>query len=155
LTTAVDTNILLDMLIPNPRWEESSRAALDLATEEDHAIIGETVFGELAARFDSPGRVQAFLTEVDIEYVPSNRIALYRAGTAWRRYATRRPRGVSCPRCGHRTAVTCSSCGESIATRQHLIADFIVGAHALTHADRLLTRDRGYYRTCFPDLQLV
>ena len=38
---------------------------------------------------------------------------------------------------------------------RRLVADFVIGAHALLHADRLLTLDVRLYKQDFPDLQLI
>ena len=37
--------------------------------------------------------------------------------------------------------------------RERTIPGFIIGSHAVAVADTLLTRDRGFYATCFPELK--
>ncbi|MBN2124195.1 MAG: hypothetical protein JW821_07875 [Deltaproteobacteria bacterium] len=38
------------------------------------------------------------------------------------------------------------------AKRDRIVADFLIGAHALLKADRLPTRDRGFYKDYFKNL---
>ncbi len=154
MITAVDTNVLLDILIPGaPHGDESERALAE-AVRAGAVVISEPAYAELAAHFADRADLDGFLTDTGIRLEPSGAEALHRAGRAWSEYLRRRPAALACPQCGAAQDIHCDRCGASIQPRQHVVADFLIGAHALVHADQLLTRDRGYYATYFPKLRL-
>jgi hypothetical protein len=70
-------------------------------------------------------------------------------------YVENRESKIQCTACGKKMSIICSECKNTISFRQHIISDFIIGAHALIYADLILSRDRGYYKTYFQDLFIV
>ena len=156
MITAVDTNVLLDLLIPGAKHAETSEVMLDQAHRDGRVIAPEVVYAELAASFSAREGLDGFIANTGLEIVPSMLVALFSAGEAWKTYTRRRPRNaVECPDCGRSQEVPCGDCGKPISWRQHMVADFLVGGHALHHADRLATRDLGFYKTYFPTLRLL
>jgi len=122
---------------------------------DDDAISVYGTRTELAAGFDSDQTLVRFLGELGVQLDPFSSEALWHAGQAWRRYTRGRGRQVQCPQCGRRFDVRCPVCRSSIVWRQHVIADFLIGGHAIAQAGALITRDPGYYRTYFPELKLI
>jgi predicted nucleic acid-binding protein len=130
MITAIDTNILLDVLVPNEDFYEASVRALQDAAGEGSLVISDIVYAELCIHFEAQRECDAFLESNEIRVQALVREAHFFASRAWRTY---RQQG------GKRTRI---------------LADFLIGAHAQKQATRLLSRDRGFYRGLFPSLDL-
>lgn len=131
MITAVDTDVLLDVLTADPTFGRASGAALRTAIQNGALIASEVVWAETVAWFSSDEEAARRLDTLRVRLVPSDLSSASAAGVAWRTYR----------RAGGR--------------RNRVIADFLIGAHASTHADQLLTRDRDFYRSRFRKLQIV
>ena len=156
MITAVDTNIFLDLLIPNARFVDASKAKLEKAHGEGELIVCEVVWAELASQFVEQTEIEAFLRDTGIRRVPATEDALFAAGLAWKTHRKRRGDEWRCAACGTvQPEGQCAQCGARLRGRQHIVSDFLIGAHALHQADRLLSRDRGFYATYFGELTLM
>lgn len=155
MITAIDTNILLDILIPDEAHLTSSKKILDEYLSRGQLIICELVYAELASQFSDERELHDFLSDTGIRMMPSNKEILYLAGKAWKEYARNRRIALQCYVCGKAIRITCPECKSVVKFRHHIISDFIIGAHALVHAKLLLSRDRGFYMTYFKDLKLA
>lgn len=131
MRTAVDSSVLLDVVIDDPSFGGRSEAALRSAASEGVLSICECVLAEIRPAF-AAGEIEEFLSDFAIEFTPSSRESALLAGEMFSLHLKRRKR--STPR---------------------IAADFLIGAHALLTADRLLARDRGFYRDYFASLTIV
>lgn len=153
MTAAVDTNILLDILLPDPEFSDTSRAFLERGMKEGAIVMCETVYSELSTFFTRKRELDAFLEDLNITLKSSTRDSLFTAGEAWKEYLRTRDPDIQCTACGNRMKVNCAECGQ-LLTKRHILSDFIIGAHAQVLADTLITRDRGIYKGYFKDLTL-
>lgn len=126
-TTAVDSNILIDIVSADLTHGPSSRAAVERCAREGSLIISPEVVAEFTAGCRSAAEALAILQKLTIEYVDIGESSAAAAGEARGR--------------------------KSRSGR--IIADYLIAGHAAAHADRLLTRDIGFARMNVPGLVVV
>lgn len=154
MTTALDTNVLLALVHDDPEYAQASERAIRTAYREGNLVVTPVVYAELAAdgQFATSDDLDTFLADFGIEMASPTSEALFRAGEAFETYTQRRPGGLQCPGCGTERTASCPDCNRDLTPRQHVAADFVIGGHAATDADALITFDAAFYGTYFPSL---
>ncbi len=132
MKTAVDSNVLIDLIGARTSFTNAAIAALDAARMDGALIVCPVVVAEISGHFPAADALVSVLGQMQIVVDEFSVEALHLAGTVFVRYRQR-----------------------SAKPKVRMLADFLVGAHARHQADTLLTRDRGYYRTYFPKLRVV
>lgn len=91
----------------------------------------DVVWTEARAHFPSVHAFEEAMSRLGVVFDACDRESAEIAGEAWKRYR------------------------EGGGPRSAIISDFLVAGHALSRADRLATRDRGFARVYFARLQIL
>ena len=128
--TVVDSSVLLDVFTEDPSWVDWSQAQLIQAAQRGAIVLNAVVLAEIAPRFSRIEALRSALPSMAIvEEIPLT--AAFLAGHA---------------HAGYR---------HTGGTREAILPDFLIGAHALEGGHSLLTLDDHLYRTAFPHLTVV
>lgn len=138
MTTVVDSNVIVALWDHDDDLNAAAQAALDAALNRGRMVVPAPVFAELMAL---PGRAESFLdtffrdTDVMVDWALDERVWRM-AGRAFQSYAGRRRK-------------------QRGAEPRRILADFMIGAYALSHGFPLLTLDEGLYRAAYSELKIL
>lgn len=127
----IDTNILVDVLEDDPTWADWSIQQLRAQSQIHALLINAVIYAELSLTFSTVEALDKTLDNLGLVIAEIPRPGLFLAGKASVHY---RRRG---------------------GTKNNVLADFFVGAHAAVLECAILTRDPQRYRAYFPSVPLI
>lgn len=137
MKSAIDTNIISALFGGEPSARMVAKGILAGLREEGALVICGVVYAELLAHPRvTPAELSEFLRDTDIEAdFESDHRFWHEIGVRYARYTGRRRRAKT-------------------GSQRRLLADFMIGAHALLRADRLVTFNDADFRADFPELKI-
>jgi len=151
----IDTNPLVYIYRDVFDFGKNYALLLGQLSKRNALLIPKIVYGELSLAFEDEKDLNDFLSDTGIIIGETKPKSYITAAKRWERY--NRHRVLMCAKCGKKfEKLTCKKCNSEVKIRQHILSDFLIGAFALQmKAKHLITNDKGYFSTYFPELNII
>lgn len=127
----VDSDVILDIFLDDPKWADWSVTALANASHDSTLYINQIVYSEVSIGFEKIEELEFALHKGGFQMLEIPKEALFLAGKAFLNY--KRGKG----------------------TKKSPLPDFYIGAQAAVMGMDLITRDKGRYKSYFPTVRII
>ena len=127
----VDSNIVLDVFLNDPKWADWSESKLDEYDQLGILYINAIVYSEISIGFDQIEDLESAIARAGFQILEIPKEALFLAGKAYLKYKKRK------------------------GTKRTPLPDFFIGAQAAVQYLDLITRDISRYQSYFPTVKLI
>ncbi|MCK4603785.1 MAG: PIN domain-containing protein [Deltaproteobacteria bacterium] len=127
----VDSNIVLDVFLNDPKWADWSESKLDEYDQLGILYINSIVYSEISIGFKRIEDLESAIAKAGLQMLEIPKEALFLAGKAYLKYKKRK------------------------GTKRTPLPDFFIGAQAAVQNLDLITRDVSRYQSYFPTVKLI
>ncbi len=127
----VDSNIVLDVFLNDPKWADWSESKLDEYDQFGVLYINSIVYSEISIGFERIEDLESAIAKAGFQMLEIPKEALFLAGKAYLKYKKRK------------------------GTKRTPLPDFYIGAQAAVFNLYLITRDVSRYKRYFPTVKLI
>ena len=127
----VDSNIILDVFLNDPKWADWSESKLDEYEQFGVLYINSIVYSEISIGFERIEDLESAIAKAGFQMLEIPKEALFLAGKAYLKYKKRK------------------------GTRRTPLPDFYIGSQAAVLNLDLITRDVSRYQRYFPTIKLI
>ena len=127
----VDSNIVLDVFLDDPKWADWSESKLDEYDQLGILYINSIVYSVISVGFKRIEDLESAIVRGGFQMLETPKEALFLAGKAYLKYKKRK--GI----------------------KRTPLPDFFIGAQAAVQNLDLITRDVSRYQSYFPTVKLI
>jgi predicted nucleic acid-binding protein len=127
----VDSNIILDVFLNDPKWADWSESKLDEYDQLGLLYINSIIYSEISIGFNRIEDLESAIAGAGFQMLEIPKEALFLAGKAYLKYRKRK------------------------GTKRTPLPDFYIGAQAAVQNLDLITRDVSRYQSYFPTVKLI
>ena len=127
----IDSNIVLDVFLNDPKWADWSESKLDEYDQLGILYINSIVYSEISIGFERIEDLESAIAQAGLRMLEIPKEALFLAGKAYLKYKKRE------------------------GTKRTPLPDFYIGAQAAVLNLDLITRDVSRYHSYFPTVKLI